>query len=71
MYYISNDKSELETYNDLVSQSENYDGQFTTKWAEIIEHKDGTQYAILKHDNYHSPLQSVSDLTGWFDDNIL
>ena len=71
MYYTSDDKADLENYNKKVSEGERYDGQFTTKWAEIIEHKDGNQYAILKHNNYHSPLQSVSDLTEWFDDNIL
>lgn len=71
MYYISQDKQDLIEYDTKVSEGEKYDGQFTTKWAEIIEHKDGNQYAILKHENYHSPLQSVSDLTEWIDDNIL
>ena len=71
MYYTSDDKTDLENYNKKVSEGERYDGKFTTKWAKIIEHKDGNQYAILKHENYHSPLQSVSNLDGWFDDNIL
>ena len=71
MYYISDDKSDLENYNQRVVQSEQYDGTTTTTWANIIEHKDGNQFAILKHENYHSPLQLVSNLTGWFDDNIL
>ena len=71
MYYISTNRQDLEDYNTLVSQSENYDGISTLSWANIIEHKDGGLFAILKHENYHSPLQSVSDLTEWFDDNIL
>ena len=69
MYYISDNKSDLETYNQRVVQSEQYDGTTTTTWANIIEHKDGNQFAILKHEKYDdSNLQSVEDLDeSWFD----
>lgn len=71
MYYISENKQDLEDYNQKVIEGEKYDGTTTTDWATIIEHQNGNLFAILKHDNYHSPLQSVSDLDDWFDDNIL
>ena len=71
MYYISEDKQDLIKYDNKVSQGEKYDRQTTLRWANVVEHKDGGLFAILKHENYHSPLQSVSDLTEWFDDNIL
>ena len=71
MYYISDNRSDLQAYNNLVKVGERYDNTTTTDWANVVEHKDGGLFAILKHENYHSPLQLVSNLTGWFDDNIL
>ena len=72
MYYISNDKSELETYNDLVSQSENYDGISTTQWANVIEHKDGNQFAILANPKYPSEsLATAESLDGWFEEELV
>ena len=72
MYYTSNDKAELETYNDLVSQSENYDGISTTQWANVIEHKDGNQFAILANLKYPSEtLSTVDTLDGWFEEELV
>ena len=72
MYYISNDRAELETYNDLVSQSENYDGISTTQWANVIEHKDGNQFAILANPKYPSEtLTTVDVLDGWFEEELI
>ena len=71
MYYTSNDRIELETYNDLVSQSENYDGISTTQWANVITHKDGGQYAILANSKYESTLQTVDTLDGWFEEELV
>lgn len=68
MHYTSTTRSELEAYNKLVSNGENYDGTFTTKWAEIKEHQNGIDYAILKNDKYPSDLQVIESLDGWFND---
>ena len=72
MYYISDNKSDLEAYNNLVSQGEKYDGQTTVKWANVIEHKDGGLFAILKNDKYEADLQTVETLSNdWFSQDIL
>lgn len=72
MYYTSNDRVELETYNDLVSQSENYDGISTTQWANVIEHKDGNQFAILANPKYPSEtLNTIDTLDGWFEEELV
>ena len=69
MYYISTNREELELYAMVVEKGEQYDGVFTVKWANIIEHKDGNQYAILKHRKYNDDaLQLIEDLEeSWFD----
>jgi len=66
MYYTSQDKSELVAYNDLVGQGEGYSGT-TTQWATIVEHPNGTDYAILKHPSYEAELTLEETLgTEWF-----
>ena len=69
MYYTSTNREELELYAMFVEKGEQYDGQFTVKWANIIEHKDGNQFAILKHDKYDNDnLQLVGNIDeSWFD----
>ena len=69
MYYISDNKSDLEAYNNLVVVGEGYDGTTTKDWANIIEHRNGGLFAIFKHDKYHDDnLQSLDDLDeSWFD----
>lgn len=69
MYYISQNREALESYNATVAESEKYDGTTTTTWANIIEHKDGNQFAILKHDKYDNDnLQLVGNIDeSWFD----
>ena len=72
MYYISNNKSDLEAYNNLVVVGEGYDGRTTQRWANVIEHPEGTQFAILKHDKYQTDLNTVETLdSSWFDDEII
>lgn len=70
MYYISIDRSELENYNKLVTASEGYDGKFTTAWADIIEHKYGNLFAIFKHENYPTDLDTIDNLDDWFNPEI-
>ncbi len=57
-YYKSTDKSELESYNTLVVESENYDGIKTVRWGSIYSHPNGLDFAIIKHPSY-----SVTELT--------
>ena len=52
-------------------QGEQYDGQFTVKWANIIEHKDKGVFAIMKHDKYPATMDEVQDLTGWFESELI
>ena len=66
MYYTSTNRSELVTYNKAVNNGEGYSGT-TTEWAEIIEHPNGVDYAILKHENYTVSISVLSSLTDdWF-----
>lgn len=67
MYYISQNRRELVAYNNLVVEGEGYDGVYTTDWASIIEHPNGTDYAILKHLNYDTELIVKESLgSDWF-----
>lgn len=52
MYYKSTNKQELENYNTKVVQAEGYDGVYTIRWADVIEHYQGNNYAIKKHPSY-------------------
>ena len=67
MYYTSTSKSELEAYNTLVVNGEGYDGVYTTDWASIIEHPNGSDYAILAHTSYETELTQEETLGAeWF-----
>lgn len=52
MYYTSTDRETLDDYNSKVTAGENYDGTTTVRWADVIEHHEGGQFAILKHSGY-------------------
>ena len=52
MFYTSTDRNTLEAYNTKVAEGENYDGEKTVRWADVIEHHEGGQFAILKHPAY-------------------
>ena len=71
MYYISENREKLELYAMLVEKGEQYDGVFTVKWANIIEHKDKGLFAILKHDKYPADLETLEDLHGWFESELI
>jgi hypothetical protein len=62
MYYTSQDKSELEAYNTLIVEGEGYDGVNTKRWATIVEHPNGEDFAILKHDSYTAELTEEETL---------
>ncbi len=70
MYYTSTNREELVAYNESVNSGEGYSGT-TTQWATIIEHPNGTDYAIKKHPNYDAELTLVESLSNdWFPDTI-
>ena len=71
MYYTSTNREELELYAMIVERGEMYDGQFTVKWANIIEHKDKGVFAIMKHDKYPATMNEVQDLKGWFESDLI
>ena len=72
MYYTSTNKADLEAYNDKVVWGEGYDGVYTTDWASIIEHPNGVDYAMLKHDNYDAELTIIETLgTDWFPEELI
>ncbi len=52
MYYTSQDRQTLQDYNDKIVASEGYDGVRCVRWADVIEHQDGDQFAIIKHTGY-------------------
>ena len=52
MYYTSQDKEELEAYNDKIVEAQGYDGRTTVRWANVVEHHEGGSFAILKHNGY-------------------
>ena len=70
MYYTSQNRSELVAYNDSVGAGEGYN-LTTTHWSEIIEHPNGTDYAILKHLKYDAELTLVESLSDdWFPNTL-
>lgn len=71
MYYVSENKQELEGYNQWVSQNENYDGISTVSWANIIEHQNGMTYGILAHPKYPAEIDAVENLEGWFSEELI
>ena len=66
MYYTRTNRAELAAYNEAVNSGEGYNGT-TTTWANVIEHPNGVDYAILKHPNYDAELTLVESLSDdWF-----
>ena len=62
-------KADLEAYNTSVNSGEGYSGT-TTQWANIVEHPNGEDFAILKHDSYTAELTEEEALGAeWFPQN--
>jgi len=70
MYYISKNKKDLENYNQLVNDGENYNGT-TNNWGEVIKHFELELYAIIINEKYTSRLEVIENLEGWFNENII
>jgi hypothetical protein len=72
MYYTSTNKADLEAYNKKVVWGEGYDGVYTTDWAQVIEHPNGVDFAMLKHPNYDAELTLLETLSeDWFSSDII
>ena len=70
MYYTSQNRNELVAYNESVNSGEGYSGT-TTTWANVIEHPNGADYAILKHPKYDAELTELETLTSdWFPEPV-
>jgi len=70
MYYTSTNREELVAYNEAVNTGEGYT-ETTTEWAEIIEHPNGKDFAILKHPSYEAELTLAESLgDDWFPDSL-
>jgi len=65
MYYTGT-KIECEDYDKLVTIGEDYRGS-TLNWADVITHKDGNRFAIIKHDNYNDEMDLIELTSEWYD----
>ena len=66
MYYTSENKNDLIDYNNEVTEKEGYKST-TVKWSSVVEHQNGIDYAIKKHDKYLCDLETLEELTSdWF-----
>ena len=65
-HYITNNKQEAEAYNTAVTEAHGHSGS-TTRWANVIEHPNGNQFAIQAATAVESSMQLVDKLTeDWF-----
>ena len=65
MYYKGTEK-ECADYNKKVTLGEKYPNG-TIKYAYVIEHKNGIDFAILKHENYESDMTLIDKIPdSWY-----
>ena len=64
MYYKGTEK-ECADYNKKVTLGEKYPNG-TIRYAYIKEHKNGIDFAILKHENYESYMEEIENLDNWY-----
>jgi len=69
MYYISNNKSELEAYNAYVSEQIGLKDPYG--WAYIRKHPNRDEYAIAKHAIHTSSTLTESELDESWSSNDL
>ena len=71
MYYTGT-QEQCEAYNTEVTLRENYQSS-TTRWAEVVEHPNGTDFAILMKGSgdEESEMTEVSELSAdWFPNEL-
>lgn len=61
-YYITTDKAEAEAYNTAVTTAHGHSGS-TTRWADVIEHPNGNQFAIQESSVVDAPMELVESLS--------
>ena len=65
-YFVTNNRQEAEAYNAAVTKAHRHSGS-TKRWAKVIEHPNGNQFAILKAPSVNSQMQKVEELSqDWF-----
>jgi len=65
MYYEGT-KLKCENYNKKVTLGEGYNGS-TTRWADVVTHKDGNRFAIIKHEDYKAYMSLIELTEDWFE----
>ncbi len=70
MYYISENKTDLENYNALVTKGEKYSGT-TQQWSVIVKHQEKELFAIILNEKYIIDLELLEVLNGWYKVNEL
>jgi len=69
MYYKGT-KTKCEDYNTKVTLGENYESS-TTGFASVNAHKNGIDFAILKHENYESDMTLIDKIPdSWFNEEL-
>jgi len=64
MYYTGT-KKKCENYNNKVTLGECYIGS-TTRWADVVTHKDGDRFAIIKHEDYKAYMSLIELTEDWY-----
>jgi len=72
MYYTSKNKSELESYIQLVDSNQDYETLKSTTWSKVFEHPNGLDFAVARHKRFEvSSLEELEKLSeDWFESNI-
>tara|TARA_R110000782_G_scaffold146892_1_gene239580 strand:+ start:245 stop:457 length:213 start_codon:yes stop_codon:yes gene_type:complete len=65
MYYISENIKDLESYNDLVNEGENYSGT-THEWSTIVKHFEKDLFSIIVNEKYTLEFETIKNLNGWY-----
>jgi hypothetical protein len=60
MYYTGTQQECIE-YNTKVTVAEKYIDS-TVRWMRVVVHQNGINFAILKHENYESEMQTVDEI---------
>jgi hypothetical protein len=70
MHYIGT-QEQCEAYNQMVTEGKSYPG-LTNRWANVIPHPNGTDFAILKNGAFESELTELETLgADWFPEELI
>jgi hypothetical protein len=68
--YLKGTYQQCIEYDHEITLGEKYKSP-TVRWENVSHHKNGIDFAILKHQNYESELEQIENLEGWFDNTEL